>query len=37
MKKFSRIKGWRQYVTREQKYPFEQTFEEVESKKIQIF
>ena len=37
MKKFSRIKGWRQCVAREQKYLFEQTFEEVGSKKIQIF
>jgi len=37
MKKFSKIENWRQHVAREQKYPFEQIFEEVGPKKIWTF
>jgi len=36
-KKFLRIEDWRQCVAGEQKYPFEQTLEEVGPKKIWTF
>ena len=33
MKEFSRIEGWKQYMVRKQKYPFEQTLKEARPKK----
>ena len=36
-RKPQKIKGWRQYVAKSQKYPFEVTFKNIGPKEIQIF